>query len=371
MALLRQANRIVYKFIAKPLFFSIDPEWVHDQITKLGQFWGKSSAVRFLLRKQYVFDHPMLGQEIWGINFKNPVGLAAGFDKDGKIYPLMESVGFGFAEVGTVTYRPYQGNPKPRLHRLPNSKALVVNYGLKNSGALTVARLLKNQQKNIPQVISIGRTNSPDVIKCEDGITDYLNCFKEFVLADVGDIYEINISCPNTFGGEPFTGADELQLLLKAISSFGVKRPIFIKMPINLPWPQFRQLIDVALEFGVEALVIGNLNKNKRDPAIQDKIPEHINGNISGQPTKLLSNHLISATYQYCGDKIKIIGVGGIFSAEDAYEKICRGASLVELITGMIYEGPQLMAEINEGLVILLKKDGFKNISEAVGTFRK
>lgn len=360
-----------YKNILKPLLFHFDPEFVHDKATKFGEFLGQTNLRKRLLSSLFSYKNPILSQKLWGMSFENPVGLAAGFDKDGKLFCVMESVGFGFAEVGTVTYKPYDGNPGPRLYRLPKSSGLVVYYGLKNIGARGVIRTLKGNNKSIPEVISIGRTNSSETASFEDGVLDYYNCLKEFVDAGVGDAYEINISCPNLFGGESFTDEISLDKLLQKLYSLEPKKPIFIKMPLNLEWQEFKGLVDVALRFKVDALVIANLNKDRNDLSIKDKIPGYIQGSVSGKPTADLSNALIAKTYKYCGDKIKIIGVGGIFSVEDAYKKIRLGASLVELITGMIYEGPQLIGEINNGLTRLLKRDGYKNIKEAVGSLSK
>lgn len=360
-------NRLLYKKVFKPVFFKFDPEDVHDRMIKFGHFLGKYKFFRTIVGWCFRYENKILNQKLWGIDFANPVGLSAGFDKNAEVYPIMQSVGFGFAEVGTVTYKAYEGNPKPRLYRLPKSSGLVVYYGLKNRGARAIIRNLEKFKKNIPQVVSIGRTNSKEASSFENGILDYYSCFKEFVDANVGDIYEINISCPNLYEGEPFSDPISLERLLQKIYTLDIKKPVFMKMPINLPWEEFKKLVDIALRFNVEALTIGNLNKNRQDSLIKDPIPSNVKGSISGKPTEDLSNDLISQTYKYCGDKIKIIGVGGIFSAEDAYEKIKRGASLIELITGMIYEGPQLIGEINQGLVNLLKKDGYKNISEAVG----
>lgn len=364
-------SRTVYKKIIKPIFFAFDPEAVHDFVTQVGSFLGRYSVGRSAIATCFSYKNKSLTQKLWGLNFQNPVGLAAGFDKDGKLYSLMQSVGFGFSTVGTVTEGAYEGNPKPRLYRLPKSAGLVVYYGLKNVGAKIITSFLLKKEKNIPQIISIGRTNSAAAATLEAGIEDYYQCFKQFLEARVGDVYEINISCPNLFCGEPFIVEESLRRLLDRLFSLPIKKPVFIKMPINLAWPEFQKLLDVILDFNIQAVVIGNLNKDRSDPNIKEPIPANIKGSISGKPTWDLSNNLISATYQYCGDKLKIIGVGGIFSARDAYEKMKRGASLVELITGLIYEGPQLIGEINRDLAALLKKDGYKNISEVIGVLNK
>jgi dihydroorotate dehydrogenase subfamily 2 len=368
MKLFNGLGRSLYQSLIKPIFFQFDPESVHDFITSLGYYLGKHRIGRSIVASCFDYENLALEQEFWGLKFKNPVGLAAGFDKDGKLYAVMSSVGFGFSTVGTATLDAYEGNPKPRLYRLLKSKGLVVYYGLKNIGSQKIAVALKKKPNDMPQVISIGRTNSSETATVEAGIEDYRRCLEVFIKAEVGDIYEINISCPNLFCGASFAEEANLRRLLECLFTLPIRKPVFIKMPINLPWSEFKKLLDVVLGFKVQAVVIGNLNKNRRDPNIKEDIPEYINGSVSGKPTKELSNNLISETYRYCGQKLKIVGVGGIASAEEAYEKIRRGASIVELITGLIYEGPQLIGEINKGLTQLLKRDGYKNINEAVGT---
>lgn len=225
----------------------------------------------------------------------------------------------------------------------------------------------KSRCQNTILGISIGRTNCKETAQLERGIEDTRKCLEEIIKSDVGDMYTINISCPNLYGNVSFANPHNLQLLLEKLYSLRIEKPVYIKMPINLSWDEFKELVRVVVLFKIDGLIIGNLNKVRNSPKIIDKIPKHIKGSASGMPTQELSNELITKTYQTYGDKLIIIGVGGIFSAEDAYEKIKRGASLVQLITGLIYEGPQLVGQINKGLVELLKKDGFTNIGEAVG----
>lgn len=359
---------LIYRSVVKPILFLFSPDTMHNLATATGEIIARSNI---LLRAVNVmkYSNPILSQTVCGLNFKNPIGLAAGFDKDGYILETLPSLGFGFSSVGTVTNCAYEGNPKPWATRLIKSRALTVNYGLKNEGVDVVSNRLRNI--NLPNWyrfgVSIGKTNSQDTVGVDEGIADYVACFKQIQMAHIGDWYEINISCPNTFGGEPYTSPERLTYLLQAIFEHKPDKPVFVKMPINLVWTDFKELVDVCLSFGVQGLIIGNLNKDRLDPAIKDTISENIKGGISGKPTEKLSNELISQTYSYAGDKIIIIGVGGIFSAEDAYEKIQRGASLVQLITGMIYNGPQLIGQINLELSQLLERDGYQNIGEAVG----
>lgn len=361
-----------YSNILKPFLFRQDPEDVHDRFVKLGNRMGKHKVTRGLLSTFLKYENPSLEQNVLGINFKNPIGLAAGFDKDGKLLDTLESVGFGFSDVGSVTYQSYVGNPKPRLYRLPNSKALVVYYGLKNDGAEVILNRIKNRKtKALPLVISIAKTNCDATSTSEGGIKDYVSTLKLFNQENVGEMYEINISCPNTFGGEPFTTPEKLESLLREVSNLGIKKPLTLKMPINLTWEEYSGLLEVAIKFGISGVVIGNLTKVRDPELIKDEIPEHIKGGISGLPTQVLSDELIFNTFKEYGEKLKIIGVGGVFNAEDAYRKIRNGASLVSMITGMIYGGPQVIGEINRGLVDLLRKDGYENISEAIGSAHK
>lgn len=361
--------RVLYRFVLKPILFQFDPESVHLKFVKIGAFLGRHAMTRTLTRWMFRYENDVLRQKVCGIEFANPVGLSAGFDKDADMVRIMPEVGFGFAEIGTVTAEPYAGNPKPRLYRLVKSKALVIYYGLKNLGVKKVLeRLRKLRVKGFPVSISVGKTNNAKTAGMEAGIKDYHKCLKACAESGLGDYYTINISCPNTFGGEPFGDPKRLTALLEKFSGLKVKKPVFLKMPINLPWNEFKKLLEIAIKFRVSGVVIGNINKDRKDKAIKDHIPEYMHGGVSGRPTWKLSNELISKTYKTFGKKLVIIGVGGIFSAEDAYEKICRGATLVQLITGMIFVGPQLIGDINRGLVRLMERDGFSNISEAIGS---
>jgi dihydroorotate dehydrogenase len=360
-----------YRNFIKPIFFKFDPELVHDRTSRLGRILGAVLPLRWLTKVLLNYNHESLAQEMFGIKFANPVGLSAGFDKNAKLIKILPAVGFGFYEIGTVTDQPYAGNPKPRLYRLPKSKALVVYYGLMNEGVRKiVARIKAYGRYEGALAVSVGKTNSEATKTEAAGIEDYYNCFKYIVEQNVGDFYDINISCPNTFGGEPFTTSAKLERLLTKLDTIKTVKPVFIKMPIDLNIAEFDKLLKVIITHNVQGVIIGNLTKDKAANTIKDLIPLHVKGGISGKPTWELSNRLISYTYQNYGERLKIIGVGGIFSAADAYYKIKLGASLVQLITGMIYEGPQLIGEINRGFAKLLRQDGFKNIYEAIGTIK-
>lgn len=332
---------------------------------------GKYGIARKIVRFYFYYSNPILEQNILGIKFKNPVGLSAGFDKDANLTAILPSIGFGFMEVGSITGDPCVGNPKPRLWRMKKSKSLAVYYGLKNDGCEAISEKLKGKKFSIPVGISIAKTNSPKTVSVEKAILDYFKTYQIF--SGTGDYAVINISCPNAYGGEPFTDSAKLRALLEKIFSIPKTKPVFLKLSPDSSKKEIDGLIGVAVEFGIDGFVCSNLTKNRNNPAILDEfVPKP--GGLSGKILDNLSTELIRYVYKKSLDgadegirKFVIIGAGGISSAEDAYKKIKAGASLIELITGMIFEGPQLISDINLGLVKLLKADGYKNISEAIG----
>lgn len=360
--------RIIYKYFVKQILFLFPPDYVHDLITFKGKILGSNIITRKMVSTIFRYKNSKLLSSIVGVTFDNPVGLSAGFDKDGKLTQILPSIGFGFTQIGTVTKSEYRGNPRPWAYRLKKSKSILVNYGLKNEGITSILKHLKSKKFEIPVSLSVGKTNSSASATEEGGIQEYVECIK---IAEKSNIpfsfYTLNVSCPNAFGGEAFTTPSSLDHLLKAIIQLNVSKPIFIKMPINLTWEDFSKLLDVVIKYKIAGVIIGNLQKDRTHSSIKDSLSDSQKGNLSGKPTWELSNELIRKTYNYCGKNLKIIGVGGIFSAEDAYQKIKYGASLVQLITGMIYEGPQLIGEINKKIATYLTRDGYSSISEAVG----
>ena len=358
-----------YRTFLKPFLFRKDPEIVHDNMLALGERLGRSSSARFLISKTLRYENEVLRQRLCGIDFANPVGLAAGFDKNGKLTDILPCVGFGFEEIGSVTYEPCAGNPKPRLGRLPKSRGIVVHYGLPNEGAGHVLENLSGRKFIFPLGISIAKTNSPKTADKNAGIADYAGGFALAAQSKVGDYITLNISCPNAYGGEPFTNARDLEDLLATLSRIQNKKPVFIKLPADISESECGELLSVCKKYSMSGIIVSNLTKDRLSPAVdQNEIRASLpNGGISGKPTFEKSNKLIGFACEYFKNDFVIVGCGGIFSAEDAYQKIRLGASLVQLITGMIFEGPQLIAEINRGLVRMLKRDGFANIREAVG----
>lgn len=363
--------RLLYTVIAKPILFLIPPDKTHADMIKFSMFFGRIGILRGITK--LVFSRKVdnrLQQQLFGANFNNPIGMSAGLDKNAEMVPISMRLGFGFGEVGSVTARVCAGNPRPWFYRLPNAQSLVVNAGLANQGSSVILKRLSGCKTAVgfPVILSVAKTNCQKVVSVSDGIADYVTTLKRAKNNKSVAMIELNISCPNAYGGEPFTTPVQLERLLKAVDKVGVNQPITIKMPVDLPWNAFAALLDVIVTHPViQAVTIANLFKDRSKVDLKDSLPDTVKGNLSGKPTRDASNDLIRQTYKRYGKKLKIIGVGGIFAAEDAYEKIRLGASLVELVTGMIFYGPQIAAEINYDLSLLLKRDGYENISQAVG----
>ncbi|MEK7073019.1 MAG: quinone-dependent dihydroorotate dehydrogenase [Patescibacteria group bacterium] len=359
-------QRFVYRRVLKPIFFRQDPEDTHDRVLAVGKLLGRSAATRAVTSWALSYHHPALVQNVLGMRMENPVGLTAGFDKNAELTDILPAVGFGFAEVGSITGEPCPGNPRPRLWRLPKTGGLVVWYGLKNDGCEAVATRLRGKRFAFPVGISVAKTNSPDTTDVEKGIADYAKAFAAF--HDIGDYITVNISCPNAFGGEPFAVPDRLKRLLTVLDKIPMEKPVFLKVAVDISPAELDALVRVADVHHVQGFVLSNLTKRRDRPEIH---PEEIRGldkgGVSGRPVRAASNALIAHLYRTAGQRYLIIGSGGVFSAEDAYEKIRAGATLVQLATGMIFQGPQLIGEINKGLVALLQKDGYANIAQAVG----
>ncbi len=359
---------ITYRNIVKPIFFQFDAETVHDFMVGSGKTFGEVGVIKKTLRTLFRFESPVLSQNIKGISFTNPIGLAAGFDYDANLTQILGDVGFGFQAVGTITAEYYEGNEKPRLGRLPKSKSLLVNKGYKSGGVDEIVKKLKNKQFAIPVGFSVGSTNK-EYDSAKDQIMDFIATFKkaEKNLPHIS-YYELNISCPNLKTGEPFTTAERLKPLLVEVEKLKLSKPVFMKMPSDISIDQSRQLLKTADKFSITGCIFGNLTKDRKNPDLDpEEVAKAGKGNFSGKPVEKRANALLEDAYRHYGKRFILIGCGGVFSAEDAYKKIRLGASLVQMITGMIYMGPQVIGEINKGVAELLKRDGFQHISEAVG----
>lgn len=339
---------MLYKYFLKPILFRFDPESVHDFFVNSGILLGKNPVTRFVVRSIYGYSNPKLIKTVDGIEYKSPILLSAGFDYNAKLFQILPNIGLGGEEVGSVTARACEGNPKPRLTRLPLSKSILVNKGLRNDGVDAIISRLKKAkiQEDFVMGISIARTNDIKCSSIEEGIQDYAYSFRRLNEENIGKYYTINISCPNAFGGEAFVTAPLLTRLLQALKEIPCNKPVYIKMPINIPWLQFESLLKVIDEFDMNGVVIGNLNKDYEMLDHRHEAPREYCGGLSGKPCLHLSTELIQKTKQLYGKRFTIIGVGGIMSPETAMEKFEAGADLVQLITGMIYEGPGLIKKI-------------------------
>jgi len=361
----------LYK-IAKYFFFKVDAELVHNCITMFGELLGNTQQGRDLVRNLFYFKDKKLTQNVAGLKFDNPIGLSAGFDYEAKLTQILPEVGFGFATVGTITNLEYKGNPSPRMGRLPKSKSLLVNKGFKTEGVDAIIERLQGLSFEIPIGISVGRSNSSTLKTVDQSIEDIALSFEKLKKANLKNAYwELNISCPNLIhGGKGITfyPPRNLEKLLTHIDKLKLKKPLLIKMPITEENKSFTKMLDVIIKHRVSGVIIGNLQKDRKNPAFDKfEIKNAGKGNFSGAPCFKRSNELIALTYKSYSKRLTIIGCGGVFNAYDAYEKIKLGASLVMMITGIVYEGPQLIGQINRDLVELLKRDGYDSISRAVG----
>ena len=354
-----------------PLIFLADSEPAHDFMLTMSEVMGKIPGVPWLMRACLRVSHPSLRTAVAGIEFDNPIGLAAGFDHEAQMPRIVDGIGFGFQSVGTVTNGAYEGNPHPRIKRLVKSRTMLVYKGFKSTGMSAVLRRLKGQTWRVPIGISIGRTNPLPEYTYPVANNDVVEAFTKARDSGVPFSYfELNISCPNMLHEISYYEPEPLEPLLKAICNLELPKPLFIKMPIGLSDEATRALLDTIMRFPVAAVIFGNLQINRKDPAF---IPEELAtlekfpGNWSGMPCQKRSDHLVKLAYNHAKGRLAIIGCGGIFSAEDAYRKIRNGASLVQLVSATVWEGPQVPAEICADLPALLERDGFKHVSEAVG----
>jgi dihydroorotate dehydrogenase subfamily 2 len=344
----------MYEYILKPIFFRFNPEKVHDFMVYFGELAGKWRIGRWKVWLLYGYRGKDISKVVDGIKYKTPILLSAGFDYNARLMNILPSIGLGGEEVGSVTARSCEGNPTPRLTRLIKSKSILVNKGLRNDGVnIIIGRLKKNRKvKDFVVGVSIARTNDEKSISIEKGIEDYLYSFKRLNEENVGDYYTINISCPNSFGGEAFTNPLLLERLLTSLKTIKCDKPVYIKMPINIPWSQFNSLLEIIDKSGVNGVIIGNLNKNYDDLDAREEAPQSYKGGTSGKPCFNLSTELIRKTRDLYGKRFTIIGCGGVMSVETAQEKFDAGADLVQIITGLIYHGPSLVKKICKNVTI-------------------
>lgn len=362
-----------YRHVGAPIFYLWDSEPIHDFFLDLGEVMARIPGVPALIALICRVRDPRLITTVAGIRFENPIGLAAGFDHEAQLPGMIHAIGFGFESVGTITNGSYGGNEYPRIKRLVRSRSILVNKGLKSSGIRIIATRLASHHIGwrVPIGISIGPTNSPALNDLGDVIRDIVSAFtfvRDFSLPFA--YYELNISCPNLNKEIALHTDESFGAVLTALDSLSLAKPLFIKMPINLSNDAMIRLADISLHHSVAALILGNLQHDRTLPVYDVKEIKQFEGkrgNFSGIPCQARSDELIKILYPKVKGKIALVGCGGVFSAEDAYRKIRNGASLIQLASATIFEGPQVAGEICADLPILLQRDSVRSIADAVG----
>jgi len=363
------ANLSFYHSIARPILFRLPPESAHNFAISSLKLAFKSRTVRSFFERRFRQDSfgPLTR---FGLKFTNPIGLAAGFDKNGVAAQALSALGFGFIEVGTVTNEPQFGNPKPRLFRLPRDQALINRLGFNNRGAEQLAQNLKSQRPDCVVGVNIGKSRS---VKIDDAIPDYLASFA--AVYDVADYIVVNVSSPNTPGLRQLQHAALLEDLLEALQEKNralagpqTPRPMLVKIAPDMVESQLEAIIDVALRTNIAGIIATNTTTDRDGLQTSPrKVAAYGDGGLSGTPLRGRATQVISFIYRSTRGALPIIGVGGIFTAKDAWEKICAGASLVQLYTGLIYEGPSVARRINGELSEMMKREGFASLDEAIG----
>lgn len=357
----------IWKKLIRPAAFALDAERAHEI--------GLHSLEMGLAAPFYPSD-PTFGFEpikLFGLKFGNPLGMAAGFDKNGVVTEQLARLGFGFVEVGTVTLESQKGNPKPRLFRLPDDQALINRLGFNNDGAEKVAERLRDRDRRCVVGVNIGKNKD---VPNEEATENYIAAFR--LVFDVADYIAVNISSPNTPNLRELQKVDHLDDLLTALQQENLVlsaasdlktegKPLLLKIAPDLSEPEIEAATDVAMRHGVSGIIATNTTIS-RDGLRSVGVAEIGAGGLSGRPLAALSTVVISTIYKHSKGNIPIIGVGGVFTAEDAFEKICAGASLVQAYTGFVYRGPTFAREVAEGLRRLIASAGFKSLAEAVGS---
>ena len=336
----------MYQRIIRPLLFNFDPERVHHFTFQVLRRLFKSNFVQRQVRQQFCVRDPHLEREVFGIRFPNPVGLAAGFDKDARLYKELSNFGFGFIEIGTLTPLPQPGNEKKRLFRLKEDKAIINRMGFNNEGvAAAVERLSGN-----PGVIIGGNIGKNKATSNEKAAADYVTCFQE--LYPWVDYFVVNVSSPNTPDLRELQDKKPLLDLLRKLQAENLKKkspkPILLKIAPDLSDNQLLDIIQIVFDTGISGVIATNTTISRN--GLENQARQEAGG-LSGAPLRKLATEVISFLYRNSGGSFPIIGVGGIMSPEDAIEKLEAGASLVQLYTGFIYQGPGLVREINQEII--------------------
>lgn len=361
---------MVYRSLVRPLLFTLPPETAHElALHSLS-----------LLRPKFINDLVVrhfrtgpLNVKRFGLSFPNPVGLAAGFDKDGVALQPLAALGFGFIEAGTVTYHPQPGNARPRLFRLSEDQALINRAGFNNAGAAAFARRVEHRRPNCVLGVSIGKSK---ITPLPEATEDYLASFD--LVYKVADYVAINVSSPNTPQLRDLQQAEQLASLLSALQARNrelqrqhqrqTPAPLLVKLSPDLEREHLETIVEVIDRLQIDGIVATNTTVS-RDNLRTDprRVSACGDGGLSGKPLSKRSTAMIARLYELTRGRIPLIGVGGIFTADDAWEKISAGASLVQLYTGLIYQGPGVVRQINEGLAKILEREGMATLDEAIG----
>lgn len=341
----------MYKPLVRPLLFLMPPETVHHLAVALLRIGFKIPGVAWLVKKSFTVTAPELETELFGLRFPNKVGLAAGFDKKANVYNQLAAFGFGHIEIGTVNPLAQPGNPKPRLFRLKKDKALINRMGFNNPG---VDAFVKNLKKEKPTLIIGGNIGKNTLTPNEKAIDDYLVCFHK--LFDHVDYFVINVSCPNVEGLSKLQDKDELKKIITEINKANAekqkKKPVLLKIAPDLPDDQLDEVLEVVKETGIDGIIATNTTTTRNHlKTSKNEVERMGKGGLSGKPLANRSTYTIRYLVEKSGGSIPVIGVGGIMTPEDALEKIDAGASLVQIYTGFIYQGPGLIKQINKKML--------------------
>src|SRR5262245_247155 len=361
----------LYKSLIRPLLFRKDPESSHEMILAL---LARSEFLYGTFEDCFKVEDDRLVAKLGSLTFPNPVGLAGGFDKNALAPKMISSFGFGFMEIGAVTAQGQPGNPKPRLYRLQEDDALINRLGFNNEGAYAIALRLdrlraRGAYPRIPLGINIGRTK---IVETKDAVTDFLACFEKTF--PHGDFFTLNVSSPNTPNLRDLQEKSLLRDLLAAVQEKNCQlarrgnsnpKPVFVKIAPDMDFSQVDEIVEVVGSVKLAGIVATNATAFMRENLKSRHGPEP--GGLSGRPITAMVTSFIAHIYKTTRGRLPIIGVGGIFNAHDAYDKIKAGANAVQIYTGWVYEGPGAVKRINQGLLALLERDGLKHISEAVG----
>jgi dihydroorotate dehydrogenase len=357
---------MVYRSLVRPILFRLPPETAHElALHSLSLLPARLIAKRF--------DSPALQINRFGLSFPNPVGLAAGFDKNGIALQPLAALGFGFIEAGTVTYHPQPGNPRPRLFRLSADQALINRAGFNNEGAAAFARRIEQHRPDCVLGVSIGKSK---ITPLEDATEDYLASFE--LVYNVADYIAVNVSSPNTPQLRELQQSQQLSSLLSALQTRNRElqqkyrkpspMPLLVKLSPDLERGDLEATVEVVQRLQIDGIIATNTTISRDDLRTEARqVAACGEGGLSGKPLKDRATQMIADIYQLTQGQIPLIGVGGIFNAEDAWEKIAAGASLVQLYTGFIYQGPNIAREINTGLADILAREGLANLDAAVG----